>query len=336
MWAILEADGLDPARIVHLVGKGTPTSESDSIIQCLLDGPIDVDKISYLQQDSACSHVRYGAGIDWEGLLRHLIVLLPSDYPKVKMSKVGVLTGGITAAESVITARYYMFTRVYWHRVNRAIMAMISDAMRRLLSGDSPLLSFEEFIEANINASDWEALSWISDRLDEAIRKGVLPSANHRPIGNAIRGIIDGSRQLYKRLITFWPNPENAQYTECHNFLMSLSRPQLEQVRGELLTLIASRTGADWIQDQEVLVDAPFGRKERDALATIWVLDPRSGTLSDLAKTSPIANGVYAEFQSLAKRSRIFVSPRLRDQCQDMQNLESEIVEHILNLSRRT
>ncbi len=283
LWHQLEQDGIDPALIVLLASKGRPRSESEIVIQSLLDGPIDIDKIAYLRLDSTCSSVRYGSGIDLEALLDNIAVFLPSDYPNLRTPQIGIRSDGISAAESIITARYYMFSRVYWHRTNRAIMAMISDAMHRLVTGDDPVFSFEAFIKANLNASDWEALSWVSSQLDGAIDKELLRTPSQRPVGNSIKGIIDGTRHLHKRLITFWRSPDTTQYAECHDFLVGLSRPELETVRGHCLELIASRTGVDWIQDQEVLVDAPRGRKERDAIASIWVLDQQSGYTVEMA-----------------------------------------------------
>lgn len=111
----------------------------DRILKTLVDGPIDVDKVDYLQRDAANLGLSYGGAIDLDRLLRCLTVIVREEENETHVA-IGIHEKGKIPAESIAFVRYCMFGQVYWHHAYRAIKAMIQrlvwEALRRSGSKD--------------------------------------------------------------------------------------------------------------------------------------------------------------------------------------------------------
>jgi len=81
-----------------------------------------VDRMDYLLRDSYHAGVAYGK-FDHHRLIDTLRILPPPSYGNhsddSKEPSLGVELGGIHSAESLLLARYFMFTQVYFHHVRR-------------------------------------------------------------------------------------------------------------------------------------------------------------------------------------------------------------------------
>ncbi len=104
-----------PAQVLALV-----RGESDSPLQGLISGSIDLDKIDYLKRDAMMCGVAYGE-IDVDRL-RHALVLL--NDPSRGRRTVGMREKGLSALESLLFAKYQMYRNVYWHHAVRSATAM--------------------------------------------------------------------------------------------------------------------------------------------------------------------------------------------------------------------
>ncbi len=114
--ALIAALGPDaPANVFALI-----TGRSESPLQGLISGSIDLDKVEYLKRDAAMCGVPYGE-IDVDRLLNSL-VLLP--HPAHGAPTVGVHEKGLSALESLLFAKYQMYRNVYWHHAVRSATAM--------------------------------------------------------------------------------------------------------------------------------------------------------------------------------------------------------------------
>jgi uncharacterized protein len=165
--AILRAAlGTDaPSRIVELIG-GT----SDSPLQGLISGSLDLDKIEYLRRDALMCGVPYGE-IDADRLLNSLVVLTSG------VRAIGIQEKGLSAVESLLFAKYQMYRNVYWHHAVRSATAMY----KRLVS----------------DALDAGALtaSELAGFTDEGLLLGLEAKGGH-PLLSRLR-----ERRLYKRAI---------------------------------------------------------------------------------------------------------------------------------------
>src|SRR6185295_15683301 len=99
-----------PERIMDLI-----CGKSDSPLQGLISGSLDLDKIEYLRRDALMCGVPYGE-IDEERLLNAMTV--------VEGKVIGIREKGLSAVESLLFAKYQMYRNVYWHHAVRSATAM--------------------------------------------------------------------------------------------------------------------------------------------------------------------------------------------------------------------
>jgi HD superfamily phosphohydrolase len=103
----------------------------------IVSGTFDVDRCDYLLRDAHATGVRYGE-YDLSWLLRSLRLSDGPDAPGLAIDG----TKGLSAIESFILARLFMFQQVYFHKAARAAEWMIGAILRRaieLVQGGTPL-----------------------------------------------------------------------------------------------------------------------------------------------------------------------------------------------------
>ena len=118
-------DGLGadaPDRIMALI-----RGRSQSPLQGLISGSLDLDKIEYLKRDAFMCGVNYG-DIDVDRLLNSLVIV-PDGAGGA--SRIGISEKGLSALESLLFAKYQMYRNVYWHHAVRSATAMY----KRLVDG---------------------------------------------------------------------------------------------------------------------------------------------------------------------------------------------------------
>ena len=113
-----------PQRIVALI-----RGQSDSPLQGLISGSIDLDKLDYLRRDAFMCGVSYGE-IDVDRLINALTILRD---PNTGEPEVGMFEKGLSALEGLLFAKYQMYRNVYWHHAVRSATAMykrlVADAL---------------------------------------------------------------------------------------------------------------------------------------------------------------------------------------------------------------
>ena len=118
----------ETAEVLHaVVGRDAPEriralirGESDSALQGLISGSLDLDKIEYLKRDAMMCGVPYGE-IDVDRLINSLAVVQDPDSGR---PSVGLVEKGLSALESLLFAKYQMYRNVYWHHAVRSATAM--------------------------------------------------------------------------------------------------------------------------------------------------------------------------------------------------------------------
>jgi hypothetical protein len=168
-----------PARIVELIG-----GKSDSPLQGLISGSLDLDKIEYLRRDALMCGVPYGE-IDADRLMNSLVLVCDSQSAAVRptsnlppyTSTIGIQEKGLSAVESLLFAKYQMYRNVYWHHAVRSATAMY----KRLVS---------DALDAGSLTADQ-----LASFTDEGLLLG-LESKGSNPLLLALR-----ERKLYKRAI---------------------------------------------------------------------------------------------------------------------------------------
>jgi uncharacterized protein len=123
--AALAAAAPDAARRIELLIQG----RSDSPLQGLVSGSLDLDKIEYLKRDARFCGVPYGE-VDVDRLLHSLTVL---EAPGTGTAEIGVHEKGVAALESLLFAKYQMFRNVYWHHAVRAATVLYNRVVAHAL-----------------------------------------------------------------------------------------------------------------------------------------------------------------------------------------------------------
>jgi HD superfamily phosphohydrolase len=114
-----------PARVFELI-----RGQSESALQGLISGSLDLDKIEYLKRDAFMCGVPYGE-IDVDRLTNSLVLV---DDPATGRRAIGVREKALSALESLLFAKYQMYRNVYWHHAVRSATAMykrlVEDALQ--------------------------------------------------------------------------------------------------------------------------------------------------------------------------------------------------------------
>lgn len=97
---------------------------SESPLQGLISGSLDLDKIDYLSRDARMCGVPYGT-VDVDRLLAAITVV---NGPARR--EMGVHEKGVSALESLLFAKYQMYRNVYWHHAVRSATCMFKRAAR--------------------------------------------------------------------------------------------------------------------------------------------------------------------------------------------------------------
>jgi HD superfamily phosphohydrolase len=155
-----------PARIVALI-----RGRSESPLQGLISGSLDLDKIEYLRRDALMCGVPYGE-IDADRLLNSLAFVSARGA-----ATLGIHEKGLSAVESLLFAKYQMYRNVYWHHAVRSATAM-----------------YKRLVSDALDAGSLTA-SQLAGFTDEGLLLGLEAKGAH-PLLKAIR-----ERRLHKRAI---------------------------------------------------------------------------------------------------------------------------------------
>ncbi len=287
--------GVNPRDVVTLL-SGKPTDRKSRLLQSILSGPIDVDKIDYLMRDSLHAGVPYGRNFDEARLIRSLCVNEAGDG-------IAITEKGKTAAEMMVFARYVMFSEVYWHHTVRSATAMLQRAFYLLHKG-----------------LDLDGLFRMSE---QPMIEALFVAAGDGPAGELLSGLFGPTRVLYKRL---------AQYSlfeqpELYQRLARKPYPWLARCAEQFASVASTRLGRI-VAPHEILFDSP--PVELEVEFDIDVYYPKERRFRRLGEVSPVVRTLAREqFDDYVKRVRLFVHPRLAADLRGLKNLPDLLAEAV-------
>jgi HD superfamily phosphohydrolase len=277
----------EPRAVVETLSRAA-SDDTTRVIQSILSGPIDVDKMDYLMRDSLHAGVPYGRNFDQARLIRSLCMSQDG-------SALAISEKGKTAAEMMVFARYVMFSEVYWHHGVRAATAMLQRAFYLLH-----------------DSLDLDALF----RLTEAkLVDQMRGAASGQPAGELLEGLFGSTRSLYKRLVQFsiFENPE------LYEKLARRPYPWLVRCSEEFLRLASAAIHSP-VKAHQVLFDAP--PQAREVEFNIEVHYATENVYRRLGDVSPVVQTLARrQFDDYVKRVRIFVHPALAAPLRELTNL---------------
>ena len=260
-------------------GSDDSHADARAFLASCLSGPVDVDKLDYLQRDSLHAGVPYGHNFDAGRLISSMCV-------NPEQCRLAVGEKGRTAAEMMVFARYVMFSEVYWHHAVRSATAMLQRAVF--------LLQNRVDLQGSLKLDD---AAWV------AMLRRAADGSVAEPL---VDGLFGPRRHLYKRVAEF--NVLN-QPTDVHAKLARRPYWWLVACAEKLAELLASRCSLA-VHAADVLIDAPPAKLEVDINVDVV---SRDGSVHGLGEVSPVASALANhQFDNQVKRVRVFVSPGLR------------------------
>jgi HD superfamily phosphohydrolase len=287
--------GINPREVVSLLSE-KPRQASPRVLQSMLSGPIDVDKMDYLYRDSLHAGVPYGQHFDQQRLIGSLCLNRNGDG-------LAITEKGRTAAEMMVFSRYVMFSEVYWHHAVRSATAMLQRAFYLLFKD----LELDNLFRLN------------EQQMISRLRK----AAGNSPAGELLDGLFGPSRQLYKRLADY----SFFQNREVYQQLARRPYPWLAAC-GEALANVLSPRLRRRVAPHEILLDAP--PIQREVEFNVEVLFPKEPCYRPLADVSPVVHTLARkQFDDYVKRVRIFVHARLLDDIRKLGDFDALLGEAI-------
>jgi hypothetical protein len=246
---------------------------SDSPLQGLISGSLDLDKIDYLSRDARMCGVPYGA-VDVDRLLAAMtLVGRGPEHP----ATVGVHEKGVSALESLLFAKYQMYRNVYWHHAVRSATCMFKRAVRSVVGGGT-----------------LDAVT-VAEATDDGLMERLL-AADATGLARALR-----TRRLYKRALDL---PASDVPADVQTWV-SDDPGLLERAEN----LLARRAG---LQPSELLLDFPTRTSMFDIDLLLRTRGGTIERLTSAGRVGSLGLPQVAEsLYSSARRLRVFTARRL-------------------------
>ena len=284
--ALHEDWNIDAKEIVSLLCKKSADSHT-RLLQSLLSGPIDIDKMDYLARDSLHAGVPYGRNFDQQRLIGSLCLNRSGDG-------LAITEKGRTAAEMMVFARYVMFSEVYWHHAVRSATAMLQRAFY--------LLRDQVSLDSLFELTEQPMISQLRD---------VAGTSNASEL---LAGLFGTSRRLYKRLAQFSYFQERTTYQK----LARQPYPWLVDCAAALADRCAHALGQT-VAAEEILIDAPPIKLEVEFNVDVYFAN--EDCYRSLGEVSPVVQTLARkQFDDYVKRVRIFVHPARREALASLNN----------------
>ena len=278
--------GVEPEEVQAIL-IGQPISPRLKLIQSILSGPIDIDKMDYLDRDSLHAGVPYGRNFDKGRLMQSLLVNSTGDGLAISFK-------GKTAAELMVFARYVMFSEVYWHHAVRSATCM--------------------FMRAFYELHDRLDLTALFQQGDSNVVRELIIHSEGTVAEPLLNGLFGSVRRLHKRVAEL----SHYQQTDLYERL----RGQPYEALVNCARLLTERLTAAGIQASasDLLIDAPPAHREVEFRVPIYF--PKEDTYRPLSEVSPVVEALAKrQFDDYVKRVRVFASPQVAVQIEGNEHL---------------
>lgn len=247
---VLTSYGIDPKEVARTIsGKNPPLSD-------IVRGDIDADRLDYLRRDAYYAGVAYGV-VD-----TRILAEFRQFNKRIVLSE-----KGLRPAESILFARYLMYTIVYNHKTVRIASSMITRAVEYAI------------LDKNIKPKDIYFL-----RDEELIQKLLESNKEARRLAESILW-----RRLFK--LAYELSWEDAGRDLLRELLsMRGNRNQIMKLERE----IAEEAGVNY---EDVLVDIP----EPPVLEEAEIKILYKGGIGDIRQLSPLANALTTAYRKAWK-----------------------------------
>ena len=228
---------IEPSLVTDIL-SGRENRRIARFLYTLIDGPMDMDKLDYLNRDAHHSGVPYG-----RVEVQRLIDFLDVD-PETQ--DLVITEAGVGTVESVIFAKYLMFRYVYWHHAARIAGAMFNRAVLDcvLALGVKDFSVRDPLVQRICLSTDATLQATLASLLAEA---GV-----EAPPSLALLWRVE-DRRLYKRAVSI---PCSDAPEQDRRYRDALARKTEEE---ELARKVSQKLGSPSpvVRDFDILIDVP-------------------------------------------------------------------------------
>lgn len=287
---------IEPTELLDVLAARTD-SKSLRLMRSILSGPIDIDKMDYLERDSLHAGVPYGRNFDRNRLIQSLLVNEAGDG-------LAITSKGKTAAELMVFARYVMFSEVYWHHAVRSATTMFARSFFEVRQQLDLRLLFQK--------SEFEVISEL-----RRIAIGL-------PVASLLDGVFGVKRRLHKRVVEF------SLYQTPELYRALAGRPYAELIEvGNAVIDRAQRWLGRSLDSTDLLIDAPPVHKEVEFKVDIF--HPKEGIYRPLSQVSPVVAALAkTQFDDYVKRVRVFAEASLARELTEHHDFKDWLMEAAL------
>ncbi|MCY2965463.1 MAG: HD domain-containing protein, partial [Planctomycetota bacterium] len=290
---ILESEwNVAPAEVLDVLAARTDSTPL-RIVRSILSGPIDIDKMDYLERDSLHCGVPYGRNFDKNRLIQSLVLNAAGDGLALSYK-------GKTAAELMVFARYVMFGEVYWHHAVRSATCMFARAFYELRDQ----LELHELLQRT--------------------EADVIAELRLRGRGSIVEPLLEGvfgsRRRIYKRVL-------DATLHQNRELFDRLSRQPFEYLvrcATRFAEVLGPKLGRR-LSPCDILIDAPPRHREVEFKVDIYF--PKEQAYRPLQEVSPVVRALAGtQFDDYVKRVRLFAPPEIAREVAQLPDLVETLV----------
>jgi len=285
---IIERDyHLSPERVADFIDppKTKILPVDDVLLNSLLSGALDVDKLDYLPRDARACNVPYG-GVDVARLQGSLRI-----HPNVhNQQRIVVTHKGISPLHSLLHARQEMFDNIYWHHTARALQVMLMRAVHEAI------LCGALQVEQLMGLDDASLLSLLAETHMPTCSRMLADDLEMRHPYKVVIEISRLAGRIYSRLEALFWDTQRRRHVE-------------KLLAAELANALEIE-----IADYEVLFDIPRPEKwEMDVWVTFSNPPVGMNSLVTWVEATGLQPDDLARYEQHQRRIRVVVPERLRE-----------------------
>ena len=290
-----------------------PASPLQGVLAALLAGPLDVEKLAYLRDDSRSVGLQFGSDLHGAPIFESIVVPSREEWEREGGSAriaLGVTERAMAYLEYGVLTRYWNIQTAYWNRTNRAVQSMLKYQIGCLIRVG--LMDFDSYILDTLHNGADGALRWLDARFRYAQDDGAISEA----VVNPMADLLHSRRAIYQRLITISGKSTIANRDADHEIysrVQLLSPLQDEIVYAVVESALSEVMPELRIRPGEILLDLPRVSRDTTKGKILVYTDDGATLMGELFKISPNLLQHQMWFEQYVKRMRIFVHPRVHN-----------------------
>lgn len=299
---------IDPDEVCKLISGGV-VSDREKLLRTIIHALIDVDKVDYLQRDSAHCGVPYGTAFDIERLINSL-------YINEEGNAICLTEKGRSPFLAFLMSSILMYQEVYWHKTVRVCTAMFKRVFFECLSLE----------KNNIDKLKQEFLSCNDDKFIEQL---YIKTKEYKNINKLILPLMNRGRLLYKPAYVYYHEHElytkNESTIGFFDILSKCSYPDQIKITICLVRELNKCLKNKKLKSTDIILETtPIKSREKPELIGFKFFDSQLGKYSILTSEVQDLNVYLAK----NRRSYIFCHPTYYKQIKEI--TRSEKLDNIL------